>query len=114
MGLMNPDALGSSGMGRCAMRSITVEVSLPEELLEQFDARVQAHGGDQARYVREVLERDLRGKPPHGEMTFREIFAPSQEGFVATGMSDEALADAVEAEVRVYRAERRAQERQDG
>jgi hypothetical protein len=110
MRLMEPDALYSSGTGRVAMRSITVEVSLPEELLERFDARVQALGGDQARYVREVLERDLRESPPHSQMTFREIVTPSQDGFIAMGPNDVALAEVIEAEVKAYRAVRRKQQ----
>jgi hypothetical protein len=89
------------------MHTISVKVSLPEELLERFDARVEQHGGDQAEYVRQVIERDLRAEPPQRETTFREIFAPSQEGFIATGMTDEALTEVVEAEVKSYRAERR-------
>jgi plasmid stability protein len=96
------------------MHTITVKVSLPDELRERFEARVQEHGGDQERYVREVLERDLTGERPHPELTFREIFAPSQEGFTQTGLSDEDLAEAVEAEVKLYRAERRARELRDG
>lgn len=97
-------------IGRYPMHTFTVEVTLPDELRERFDARVQEHGGDHARYIREVLERDLTGGLPHQEMTFREIFAPSQEGFAATGLSDEELAEAVEAEVKAYRAARRERE----
>jgi hypothetical protein len=91
-----------------------VEVSIPDDLRERFDARVREHGGDQAQYVREVLERDLRVEAPHRERTFCDIFGPSQEGFAATGMSDEALSDFVEAEVKTYRAERRERERHRG
>lgn len=47
---------------------------------------------------------------PHAGMSFREIFASSQEGFDQTGMTDEELADAIEAEVKAYRAERKARE----
>lgn len=96
------------------METISVELSLPDDLREQFEARVQAHGGDQGRYIREVVERDLRGEVPLSGMTFREIFAPAQEGFAATGMTDEGLSEFVEAEVKAYRAERQARERQSG
>jgi hypothetical protein len=44
--------------------------------------------------------------------TFREIFAPSQPGFDQSGLSEEELSEFVEAEVKAYRAERRARERQ--
>jgi hypothetical protein len=96
------------------VHTFTVEVSLPEELRERFDARVRQCGGKPEKYVREVLERDLRGEAPHPEMTFREIFAPSLGGFQATGVSDEELAEIVEEEVEQYRAERRAQEERAG
>lgn len=96
------------------MHTFSVDLSIPDELRERFDARVRAHGGDQGEYVREVLERDLRAEAPHQERTFREIFAPSQEGFASTKMSDEALSDFVEAEVKAYRAERRETERRGG
>jgi hypothetical protein len=49
---------------------------------------------------------------PRDGMTFRQVFAPSQAGFDETGMSDDELSDYVEAEVRAYRAERRAKEQQ--
>jgi len=96
------------------VHTFTIEVSLPDELLERFDARVEEYGGDQGKYVREVLERDLRAETPHRGMTFREIFAPSAEGFTAAGMSDDEFADAVEAEVKSYRAERRARKQRAG
>ncbi len=96
------------------MHTITVEVCIPDDLRDRFDARVREHGGDQGKYLREVLERDLRAQAPHAGMTFREIFAPSQEGFAATGMSDEELSDFVEGEVKAYRAERRAWEPKGG
>ena len=100
--------------GRGGVHTFTVEVRIPNELRERFDARVREHGGDQDQYIREVLERDLRTEAPHPAMSFREIFAPSQEGFAAAGMSDESLSDFIEAEVKTFRAERRAREPQSG
>lgn len=94
------------------MHTVTVQVSIPDDLREQFDSRVRAHGGDQGQYVRELLVRDLRAESPHPGMTFREIFAPTQEGFGATGMTDEELAEFAEQEVKQYRAERPARELQ--
>jgi hypothetical protein len=52
------------------------------------------------------------GQQPPADMTFRQIFAPSQTGFDQTGMTDDELSDFVEAEVKAYRAERRAKEQQ--
>ena len=42
--------------------------------------------------------------------TFGEIFGPSQAGFDATGLTDDELSDAIEAEVKAYRAERQLSE----
>ncbi len=92
------------------MPTITVKVEIPEELREQFAARVRAHGGDQSGYIREVLERELRTPSPDPQMTFREIFAPAEEGFQATGMSEEDLVEFTEEEIKRYRAERRMRE----
>lgn len=42
---------------------------------------------------------------PHAGMTFREIFASSQEGFDQTGMTDEELDEFIDQQVREARAE---------
>ena len=47
---------------------------------------------------------------PHAEMTFWQIFVPSQAGFDQTEMTNDELSDFLEAEVKAYRAERRAKE----
>lgn len=52
------------------------------------------------------------GEPSRTGMTFRQIFASSQAGFDQTGMTDDELSDFLEAEVKAYRAERRAKEQQ--
>ena len=59
----------------------------------------------------EKLDR-IAGEPPHTSTTFRQIFAPSQAGFDQTGITDDELSDFLEAEVKAYRAERRAKEQQ--
>ena len=41
------------------MGPITVEISIPEDLRQRFEARVRAHGGDTGQYVQEVVARDL-------------------------------------------------------
>jgi len=92
------------------MVTFSVELTLSDELRERFDARVREHGGNLCDYLREVLERDLRAEPVHPGMSFREIFERSQAGFTESGMTDEELSEFVEAEVKQYRAERRARE----
>lgn len=96
------------------MHMFTVGIQVPDELRDRFEERVREHGGDQEQYLRQLLERDLRAGVPHARMTFREIFAPSQEGFAASGMTGDELGEFVEAEVKAYRAEKRASERQGG
>jgi len=94
------------------MAALTVEVTIPEELRDRFEARVQAHGGDQGDYLRDLLTRDLNGgSTPPRPMTFDEIFAGAEEGFAESGMTEEQLAKLAEAEVAAYRAERRARQK---
>jgi hypothetical protein len=81
---------------------------IPGELLRRLDERVRERGSDRSEYICEVLEKELAEETPHAGMTFREIFAPSQDGFDQSGMTDEELSDFIEAEVKTYRAERRA------
>jgi hypothetical protein len=45
---------------------------------------------------------------PASEKTFQEILSSSQLGFDQTGMTDDELSEFLEAEVKAYRAERRA------
>lgn len=49
---------------------------------------------------------------PHAGMTFEEILTPLHEDFEETGMTDEELGEFIDAEIKAYRAERRAKERQ--
>jgi hypothetical protein len=94
-------------------KTYTIQITgVPGELLRRLDERVQECGGDRSGYICEVLEKDLAEQMPHAGMTFREIFAPAQEGFDQSGMTDEELSDFIEAEVKAYRAERRAREQQ--
>lgn len=41
------------------MATLTVEVTIPEELTARFEARINAHRGDTTRYVQEVILHDL-------------------------------------------------------
>src|SRR5262245_9504559 len=49
---------------------------------------------------------------PHAGMPFAEILAPLQEDYEASGMSEEELGEFIDAEIRAYRAERRAKKRE--
>ena len=41
------------------MTTITLELSIPDDLSQQFEARLKARGGDSRRYVEEIIARDL-------------------------------------------------------
>lgn len=41
------------------MQTFTVEVAIPDELKNRFESRLEMHGGDAARYIQEVIVKDL-------------------------------------------------------
>jgi ABC-type phosphonate transport system ATPase subunit len=41
------------------VQTFTIEISIPEELLQRFQTRLQAYHGDTREYVQEVIARDL-------------------------------------------------------
>ena len=53
---------------------------------------------------------ETEGTPRAAELSFDDVFGPLQKGFEASGMSEEALGEFVDAEIADYRAERRAKE----
>ncbi|MGV3724550.1 MAG: hypothetical protein ACO1SX_26950 [Actinomycetota bacterium] len=93
------------------MDTITVEVSLPDELRARFEARVREYGGDQRSYVRDLLEQDLRTRRPDPEMSFGQLLSMASGPTPADELTDEDLTAFVEAEVKTARSDRR--ERRD-
>ena len=89
------------------MRTVTVEVTIPDDLREQFEARVRAHGGEE-QYVREIVEKDLREAMPHAGMTFAELLSLASGPSPADQLTDEELAEFAEREVSDLRTERRS------
>jgi Arc/MetJ-type ribon-helix-helix transcriptional regulator len=89
----------------------TIEVRIPDELLQRLDERVRARGGDRSDYIQEVLEKDL-SEPPHAGMTFAELLSLASGPSPAEQMSEEELASFAEAEVRALRAEKRRSAKQ--
>ena|SRR5579872_1282788 len=88
----------------------------PEEIAERLKT---LEGDKRLTLIIPGEEIETIEKPEHSNeesssagMTFRQIFAPSQAGFDQTGMSENELSDFLEAEVKAYRAERRAREQQ--
>jgi hypothetical protein len=90
------------------MHSLTVEIHIPDELQERFKARVREHGGDEGEYLSGLLERALRAEAPHAGMTFDELLSLASGPSPADTMTDGELAEFAEAEVKTYRAEKRA------
>lgn len=91
-----------------AVETFTVELTVPDDLRERFDARVRRSGGDRARYLREVLERDLRAEPAEPGMGFAELLSLASAPAPADQMTDDELAQFAEYEVKAHRAEKRA------
>ena len=79
-----------------AMYSFTVEVRVPEDLRDEFDARVRAHGGDPILYLSEVLERDLRSGAPGAGLPFQELLSLASGPSPADDMTDEELTEFAE------------------
>ena len=92
---------------RPVMRSFTIEVDIPDDLREQFAARVRAYGGDERQYVREVVERDLRAEAPHAGMPFSELLSLAAGPSPADELSEQELTEFAEAEVQAHRVEKR-------
>lgn len=96
------------------MRPPQVIEGTPEEIAE----RLKTLEGDQRLTLiipGEPIEtteqpEEANGQFPPAGRTFREIFAPSQTGFDQTGMTDDALSDFLETEVKACRAERKDRE----
>ena len=85
---------------------ITIEVRISDDLLRRLDERVSARGGDRSDYIEEVLSRYLSGEPT-AAMPFADLLAAASGPGPAEEMTEEELADFVEAEVKAHRAEKR-------
>ena len=64
----------------------TIELPIPEELLQLVDERAQTVGLPREAYIRAVLSKDVSGEP-----SISEILAPFREQVAGSGISDEAL-----------------------
>jgi hypothetical protein len=89
------------------MQTFTVEVRVPDDLREQFEARVRTHGGDQNRYLSEVLERDLRHGATEEGLSISELLSLASGPSPADRMTDDELTEFAEGEVKAYRREKR-------
>jgi hypothetical protein len=65
----------------------TIEVPIPDDLLQLVDERAWKSGLKREDYIRTVLSRELTGAP-----SISEILAPFREQVKASGVTDEDLA----------------------
>jgi hypothetical protein len=87
------------------MGSHTIEVTeIPDELIELLDERIRQTGGDRASFLRELMQRELKGTPgpcpknghPNSEMSFKEILGPIHQQVEEQGTTPEELDQAFE------------------
>ena len=65
----------------------TIEVPIPDDLLQLVDERARKSGMNRDDYIRTVLSREVTGA-----RSISEILAPFREQVKASGMTDEDLA----------------------
>lgn len=103
---------------KTTMQTHTIEVAVPDDLLECIDQRAQTRGSDRSQVIQEIIAREFREEKPHAGMTFAQILAPVHEYTRQQGYTQEEIADFVDAEIKAHRAEKRAKaaqgETQDG
>ena len=90
----------------------TRSIAIRETLYERLSTLASHRGQKVEEVADEILTQTLERTALQSGMTFSEIFAPLQQDFEESGMSDEELSEFVEAEVKAYRAEQRVQEQQ--
>src|SRR5690242_15534767 len=88
------------------MMTHTIEVRISDDLLRRLDERVRARGGDRSDHIEEILSRYLSGEPG-ADRTFADLLSAASGPSPAEEMTDEELADFIEAEVKAHRAEKR-------
>jgi len=87
----------------------SIEVHLPEDLLQQIDERARDLGGGRERLILEWIEKGIKGEQaPYSDMTFSELLARMSGPSPADAMTDAEVAEFAESEVRAYRAEKRS------
>ena len=64
----------------------TIEIPLPDELLQLVDERARTAGVPREAYIRAVLSRDVSAEP-----SISEILAPFRDQVESSGISDDAL-----------------------
>jgi hypothetical protein len=83
---------------------MTLTVDLPPATLEQLCAESKASGTPIEDFVREAIEAKLQRR----RRSFADVAAPIQAAVEASGMSEEAVDQLFESELKAMRAEKRA------
>jgi predicted DNA binding CopG/RHH family protein len=71
---------------RCGVMTRTIEIPLPEELLQLVDERARSTGLDRATYIRAVLSKDVAGEP-----SLSEVLSRFRNQVASSGINDEDL-----------------------
>lgn len=82
--------------------SATITITLPMKLEQAVTAKAQASGKHLEGYILDVLQKDAE------QPTLRELFADVRADIQARGITDEELAQDIDAAVAEVRARRRA------
>ena len=79
------------------MATLIVEISgLSDETLRRIDAKAAKNGRDRDDYLRDLIERDIYACEPDSKEAIIEAFAPVQEEFKRSGMTETDLNTLIE------------------
>lgn len=73
-------------MVQSTVMSMTIEVSIPDDMIPRLEQKARSAGLDGEQYVRALVSRELAGP-----RTFDEILAGFREEVAASGISDSEL-----------------------
>lgn len=80
------ERIGSAIMDESAAMSMTIEVSIPDEMIPRLEQKARSAGLDREQYVRDLVSRELAGP-----RTFDEILGGFRDEVAASGISDSEL-----------------------
>jgi hypothetical protein len=78
--------VGSAIMEPSTAMSMTIEVSIPDEMIARLEQKARSAGLDREQYVRALVSRELAGP-----RTFDEILGGFRDEVAASGISDSEL-----------------------
>jgi hypothetical protein len=87
---------------------MVLTLRLPAEVERELQERAEERGMDVTTYVEELVVRDLESNSVLGESSFSEILGPVHDFAREQGHTEDEIGRFVDAELKAYRAERRA------